>query len=74
MERCVSDAFGRRVPAGTTAKGASNGKEIFIFLDSHSSELYVLRTVFHELFHHGLSKSLPQAQYIKMMLKLLAGG
>ena len=62
------------MPAGTTAKGASNGKEIFIFLDSHGGELDVLRTVFHELFHHGLSKTLPQARYIKTMLKLVADG
>lgn len=53
------------VPAGVTL----NGGRILLFADNIGSEIDVFRTLFHELFHLGLSKSLGQTAYIQQMLK-----
>lgn len=53
------------VPAGVTLEDG----RILIFADNIGSEIDVFRTVFHELFHLGLSKSLGQGAYIQQMLK-----
>lgn len=53
------------VPAGVTL----NGGRILLFADNIGSDIDVFRTLFHELFHLGLSKSLGQTAYIQQMLK-----
>lgn len=54
------------IPMGTTVDG-----RIFLFAENLADELAVFRTVFHEVFHLGLSKSVSQGAYIQTMLGFL---
>lgn len=63
-------AVGMTAPDGVVPAGVlgSDGK-VYLFADNLANELDVFKTVFHELFHLGLSKTLGQGAYIQQMLK-----
>jgi len=44
--------------------------DIYVFQSGVGSELDVLKTVFHELFHRGMRNVLPADQYVQTMLDL----
>ena len=53
------------VPAGVTLEDG----RILLFSDAIATDVDVFKTVFHELFHLGLSKTVEQGSYIQQMLK-----
>lgn len=55
--------------AGAYGVTLGNGK-IVLFADNLTSDIEAFKTIFHELFHLGLSKTLGQGSYIQAMLKL----
>lgn len=59
-------------PDGPKPSGVvlSDGRTV-LFTDGLGSDLDVLRAVFHELFHLGLSKTLSQGAYFKTMMGFL---
>lgn len=63
---------GASVPAGLAPSGGVVGGRIYLFRDNLGSVPEALRTVFHELFHYGLSRVLPKEQYIQTMMRLRA--
>lgn len=46
------------------------GGRIYLFRSGIPTQIEAMRTVFHELFHYGLSKQLSQAEYVQTMLRL----
>ncbi|MGE6213059.1 PLxRFG domain-containing protein [Comamonas aquatica] len=57
---------GEDVHSGVTLRSG----DIYVFQSGVGSELDVLKTVFHELFHRGLRNVLPADQYVQTMLDL----
>jgi hypothetical protein len=57
---------GEDVHSGVTLRSG----DIYVFQSGVGSELDVLKTVFHELFHRGLRNILPADQYVQTMLDL----
>lgn len=57
---------GEDVHSGVTLRGG----DIYVFQSGVGSELDVLKTVFHELFHRGMRNILPADQYVQSMLDL----
>lgn len=47
----------------------TNDGQILLFSDNLTSDIEAFKTIFHELFHLGLSKTLGQGSYIQAMLK-----
>jgi len=56
----------QEVPTGVTLRSG----EIYVFQTGIDSGLDVFKTVFHELFHKGLSVTLPRQGYVRVMLDL----
>jgi hypothetical protein len=59
-------------PAGVHPMGLLAKGKMFLFRNAIGSEIDALKTAFHELFHYGLRKALPAAQYYRYMAKLEA--
>lgn len=61
---------GIEAPANLNPSGVvTPDGRVVIFTDNISSDIEVFRTVFHELFHLGLSKTVGQGKYVQQMLK-----
>ena len=60
---------GLQAPPGLDPAGVLIGERILVFTDNIAGELDVFRTVFHELFHLGLSKTVEQNAYVQQMLR-----
>jgi pimeloyl-ACP methyl ester carboxylesterase len=67
----VEAGFGR-IPAGVVPTGGTSNGKVYLFAENMADELAVFRTVFHELFHLGLSKTVSQGSYIQTMLGFLS--
>lgn len=63
-------AIGVVPPAGAVPSGVSLPGKIYLFRDGIVSEAEAIRTVFHELFHLGLSQSMGQDAYVQRMLRM----
>lgn len=57
---------GEDVHSGVTLRSG----DIYVFQAGVGSELDVLKTIFHELFHRGMRNVLPADQYVQTMLDL----
>lgn len=66
------DVAGLPVPPGVNPTGVFHKGKVYLFADNLASRVEVLRTIFHELFHQGLSKILPKEQYRQAMLRLMS--
>ncbi len=62
---------GLTAPAGIVPTGVTVDGKIYLFADNMGDDLTAFKVVFHELFHLGLSKNLPQSQYIQRMSRML---
>ena len=62
---------GIKAAAGIVPSGGMFDGQIYLFADNIASDLDTCQTVFHELFHLGLSKTLLQGQSIQYRLKML---
>ena len=63
-------AIGVVPPAGVVPSGVSLPGKIYLFRDGIVSEAEAIRTIFHELFHLGLSQSMGQDAYVQRMLRM----
>lgn len=59
------------VPASVVPQGATRNGKVYLFAANISDEVEAFKVVVHELFHLGLSKSVPQGAYIQTMLGYL---
>ena len=66
----LESVLGDRTPAGITPKGGVVNGRVYLFRDNIESPLDAIKTIWHELFHHGLRKVLPHEAYVQTMLKL----
>ena len=64
-------AVGVTVPQGVVPSGGTSNGKVYLFTDNIADTTEAFKVVFHELFHLGLSQSMPQGKYIQSMLKFL---
>jgi hypothetical protein len=65
-------AAGLPVPAGVVPTGGTSNGKVYLFADHIADATEAFKVVFHELFHLGLSQTLPQGKYIQTMLRFLS--
>ena len=63
---------GASLPAGTVPSGGTLGGRIYLFRNGLRDEAETLATIFHEIFHLGLSQRIGRAEYRAAMLPFLS--